>query len=246
MLDHKLITALIAIIVVVILIIVYQFLYIRFAGSPVPAPDIPRMTSYGQGPPLTFVVMGDSTAIGQGAEYEQSIAVQSAQFLAENYSVELTNLGVSGATTRDVKEEQLAEAVSLTPDVVLLAIGANDVTHFSNANQTKLALQTIITTLQDTNSSVDVILTGSPEMGSVDRFPKLTQWIAHQRVLQLNEAFDRVAANTGAVRLPIAEKTGPLFDQNPQLFAADKFHPNATGYATWQPIINDALQTVTK
>ena len=40
---------------------------------------------------------------------------------------------------------------------------------------------------------------------------------------------------------PIAERTGPSFRKDRTLFAADRFHPNARGYALWIAVINDAL-----
>jgi len=49
------------------------------------------------------------------------------------------------------------------------------------------------------------------------------------------------AARLGLIFAPIAEKTGPLFRADPSLFAADRFHPNDRGYATWIPVLNEAL-----
>jgi len=43
----------------------------------------------------------------------------------------LRNLGVSGATWTDVRAAQLPAAVRASPDVVVLAAGANDVTHLT-------------------------------------------------------------------------------------------------------------------
>ena len=40
---------------------------------------------------------------------------------------------------------------------------------------------------------------------------------------------------------PIAAETGPQFRRDPSLFAADRFHPNDRGYATWIPVLNRAL-----
>lgn len=80
-------------------------------------------------PPLAFVVMGDSTAAGRGADYDAGIAVGSARSLAaRGRRVTLTNLAVSGATHADVRASQLDGAVRARPDLVVLSAGANDVT----------------------------------------------------------------------------------------------------------------------
>src|SRR4051812_14556582 len=82
------------------------------------------------GPELTYVVIGDSTAAGQGAgAVEGSIAWETARALARGRRVTMTNLADSGAVAGDVVSDQLAGAEELAPGLVLLAVGANDVTH---------------------------------------------------------------------------------------------------------------------
>src|SRR5687767_9002841 len=76
---------------------------------------------------VTYVVLGDSTAAGQGADYESGIAAVTARHLAERHPIEMTNLGVSGAKLRDVADGQLPAAERLKPDLVLLSASANDV-----------------------------------------------------------------------------------------------------------------------
>ena len=44
----------------------------------------------------------------------------------------------------------------------------------------------------------------------------------------------------------IAEKTGPRFRRDHSLYAADRFHPNDRGYATWLPLLNEALAEATR
>ncbi|HXH04913.1 MAG TPA: SGNH/GDSL hydrolase family protein [Candidatus Nitrosotenuis sp.] len=243
--THKVFYIVLLFVVALFIFVLVQFLYIKYNGQVVPAPKIPRETqTFGEGKPLEFVVLGDSTSIGQGAEYSQSIATKSAEYLARNYKVNLTNFGVSGAITSEVLTQQVDKAVALTPDVVLIATGANDVTKFTPYHTVDESMRAIIQKLKRANPEVEIILTGSPQVGSVTRFPWPTNELARHRVGKINETFDRIAQQENVVRIPLAEETGPLFQNNPSLFAKDNFHPNAAGYATWQPIINRALDTI--
>ncbi len=56
----------------------------------------------GWGPRLVYAVLGDSTGAGQGAPYQQGIAMATARHLARTHTVELTNLSASGATLVEV------------------------------------------------------------------------------------------------------------------------------------------------
>ena len=247
LLEHRwLLTGLLAI-TALALLIVWQVLYImlHYTAS-VPAPDVPRTAErFGtSGPKLKFVVLGDSTSIGQGAQYEQGIARGSARYLARSHQVELTNLGVSGARVADVRSEQLAKAVKFQPDLVLIAIGANDVTHYTRLGSVRTNVAAIITQLQTANSQVQIILTGSPAMGSVARFAPPTQWLAGKRTLQINAVFADVAQQKHVTLLPLAAKTGYAFKHDLSLYAPDNFHPNAAGYALWRAVVNDGLDEV--
>src|SRR4051812_20101261 len=50
-----------------------------------------------------------------------------AEKIAEHGSLEYTNFGVRGLTTREIKEQQLAPALALAPDLVTFFSGTNDV-----------------------------------------------------------------------------------------------------------------------
>src|SRR6267142_4269360 len=125
-----------------------------------------------------YVVMGDSTAAGRGANYEKGIAIATAQHMATSHRVVLTNLGVSGARLRDVVTEQLAAAEQLRPDVVLISVGANDVTHLTPLRSMKTSLLEILRRLRRSNENVAIVVTGSPEIGAPPRVPRVLRPVA--------------------------------------------------------------------
>jgi lysophospholipase L1-like esterase len=204
------------------------------------APSAPR-TFGTSGPPLSYVVLGDSTAAGVGGNYERGVAVETARHVADAHVVVMTNLSVSGARTDDVRRVQLPRALEIRPDLVLLSAAANDVTHLTPIGWVRRDLLAIITALRQANPGVRIVVTGSPDMGSPPRVPWLLRGIAAWRTRQLNRMFMREATAERVGFAAIAERTGPLFRADRSLFASDRFHPNDRGYATWIPVLNEAL-----
>lgn len=206
-----------------------------------PATSRAPVTFGSSGPALTYVVLGDSTAAGEGGTYESGIAISTTKELGRNRQVTMTNLSVSGARMNDVRERQLAAAAALRPDLVLLAAGANDVTHLTWIRSMRADLRSIVQTLTAANPNVKIVLTGSPDMGAPPRIPWLLRGIASLRTQQVNRMFRVEVARHHLQFAPIAAATGPLFRKDHTLFAADRFHPNDHGYATWIPELNEAL-----
>lgn len=246
LMQKPLLAALVLLLGVALAVVAVNLYSIRYGGSPVAVPAIPRgVEQYGQGGPLTYVVMGDSTTIAQGGDYDQGYARQSARYLAvQGYAVRFVNVGVSGARAADIPARQiprLRETAGPRPDVVLIAVGANDITHLTSTGTVARHLSDSIDRLRDLNPDVHVVLTGSPQMGSVPRFAQPVRWFAKVRTGQVNEAVKKLVASKNVTFAPIAEQTGPLFAAHPEYFAADKFHPNNSGYATWTPVVTSAL-----
>jgi acyl-CoA thioesterase-1 len=192
-------------------------------------------------PERTYVVFGDSTAAGQGAIYEKGIAVRTATQLATRFNIQLINLGVSGAVVHDVLTKQLPKAQNLHPDIVLLSVGANDVTHLTSLESIATDLTQIITKLKAQNCAVQIILTGAPDMGTTLLFAQPLRFLAGVQATRINLPFQRVIEKQQVLMTPIAQKTGPIFAKDPSLFASDSFHPNEKGYAVWASVINETM-----
>jgi lysophospholipase L1-like esterase len=225
------------------MVAITNYVLIKTSGSPILAPTIPRDTEiFGNGKPLRYVVLGDSTTIAQGADYADGYVRGTADYLARlGYRVELTNVGISGATASDVAATQATNAGALKPDVALVAVGANDVTHLTRISTVRRGIADTIDRLRAANPDVKIVITGSPQMGSVPRFPQPSKLLARLRTNQLNRMAVVLATVKHVVFAPIAAKTGAIFDAHPEYYAADNFHPNAQGYALWTPVLNAAL-----
>jgi len=218
---------------------------VAMRGEGVPFRVPPRTPErLGRGDPLSYVVIGDSTGVGQGAPYRQGVAARTARALAAEHRVALLNLAVSGATTAEVLRDQAEPAARARPDLVLLAVGANDVTHLTGTGRLRRDLEAIVERLRSRRCDVRIVLTGAPEVGAVPRLAQPLRLVARLRTRQLNGVVTVVAGKPGLGFARIAEETGPLFTRDRTLFAADGFHPNARGYATWVPVVDRALARV--
>lgn len=204
-------------------------------------PHLPR-TFGDAGSPLTYLVVGDSTAAGIGAPYDDGIAVATARHLGATRQVTMHNFAVSGARIRDVLEEQLPQAEGLQPHLVLVSVAANDVTHLTSIPSMRRRLREIVTRLRVANPDVRIVVTGSPDMGSPPRVPWIVRGAASVRTKMVNRMFKREVQRLGIIFAPIAERTGPLFRRDRTLFDTDRFHPNARGYAAWTTVLNEALR----
>ncbi len=197
----------------------------------------------GSGAPVRFLVLGDSTAAGVGADYERGIVLETARHLAGSRRVELVNLTVSGARFRDVLQDQLPRARGVKPDLVLLDVGANDVIHLTSSRSVRRDLEEILRSLLAENCAARIVVTGSPDMGAPPRIPFFLRGIAANRARRINAIARRAVSDHGLTFAPIADRTGPAFRSDRTLFAPDRFHPNAQGYALWVPVLDEALDT---
>lgn len=242
--DMKIFTSLLVALPLIFIIVVVSEAILARKGPKLDFSNpLPVSATLGTGEPLNYVIIGDSTAAGQGTEYKQGIAVKTAEYLALKNAVTWTNFSVSGATTGDVLTNQLDKAVNQKADVVLFSVGANDVTRLTSLRKIKKDLGAIIEKLIAGNCNIKIVLTGSPDMGSVPRFAQPLRGLAGFQTKRVNEVFRQVSEEYQLTFAPIAERTGPEFRKNQSLFAIDKYHPNEDGYKTWQPVLEEALKT---
>ncbi|HSX16879.1 MAG TPA: SGNH/GDSL hydrolase family protein [Patescibacteria group bacterium] len=234
-----------AVLALLLVVAIVELAWIKWSGSAVPRPDISRQPqTIGSGAPLTYVVLGDSTAVSQGGDYAQGYATATAAYLARTHRVAWVNVGVSGARAKDVADAQAKQAVAFKPDVVLVAVGANDVTHVTSSASVRDSLQKTIAQLRAANPNVRIVLTGAPDMGAPPRIPQPLRWLAGIRTTQINKTIAGLADSDRVVFAPIADQTGPAFRANHNLFAADRFHPTTDGYKLWIPVLTRAFDQV--
>lgn len=221
----------------VVLIVVEVVLVLR-RDFPLMDPEQPVNGEFGDpaSPELKFVVLGDSTSVGVGATPDKSFPWLLAERLSERYRVTLNVVGVGGATTADVINTQVDKAIALAPDLILIEIGANDVTHVmppwkvrSNFRQTLERLSATAATL---------VVAGPPEMGNIKIFAEPLRTLSG---LQGDNVTRVIEQETHKAKLPYIDLAGGIEDLNvpPDFpyFSVDSFHPGEGGYSLWAKVM---------
>jgi lysophospholipase L1-like esterase len=200
-----------------------------------PADDAPKADGlYGPyaGEPISVVVLGDSSAAGVGVDTpEQTPGALIAAGLAEiaERPVQLTVVARTAARTSDLAE-QMRRAADVQPDLALVMVGVNDVTHRVRATTSVRLLDEAVRHLRDGGAAV--VVGTCPDLGTVEPIPHPLRWVARRASRRLAAAQTIVAVEAGARTVSVGSILGPEFAAQPgHMFSSDRFHPSAAGYA---------------
>ncbi len=192
----------------------------------------------GTGRPVVW--LGDSTAAGVGASTPGGALPSQVADGLDAADGSVTVLAVSGARVADVLGDQVPKVAALSPELVLISVGANDTIHLTGSGTFRRTYEDVVRALP---SGVPVVLLGVPDMGAITRFHQPLRAIAGWRGRRLDAEIRKVAAGTGAVYADIAGPTGPQFRRDPgRYFAADDFHPGDDGYGLWADAVLRVLR----
>jgi lysophospholipase L1-like esterase len=191
--------------------------------------ELDGLIGTGTGAPLRMVWLGDSTAAGVGAaDADGALPRQVASRLER--PIQLDVLAISGARIDDVLDRQVAKVEDLAPDLVVISVGANDVTHLTSAGA---FFDTYAEVLDAIPEGVEVVLLGVPDMGAPPRLAQPLRYVAGVRGGTLDAKVQELAKGRGLGYVDIAGGTGPQFRRRPELFSADRYHPDTSGYGVW-------------
>ncbi len=186
--------------------------------------------------PLRLAMLGDSTAAGQGVRRAgQTPAALLASGLAAvaERPVDLRNVALPGAMSDDLDRQVtlvLTDPAG-TPEVCVIMIGANDVTHRMPATRSVRHLATAVRRLR--TAGAEVIVGTCPDLGTVEPVYQPLRWLARRVSRQLAAAQTIGVVEQGGRTVSLGEMLGPEFAANPrELFGPDNYHPSAEGYAT--------------
>ncbi len=180
--------------------------------------------------PLRLVVLGDSIAYGTGADrVVDTVGSRLAQVLQhDGYEVDLHVLAVPGATSRNLAA-QVQRAVSLSPDLALIIVGANDLTRMVPPVQAAAALGQAVSAVRAAGAQVVVV--PAPDFADFPAVPPAFRPLVHQACLMLQGQQTAVTEAAGGVVAPVSAELARAFATDPRLYSRDRFHPSSTGYA---------------
>ena len=171
---------------------------------------------------LLYVALGDSAAQGIGASVpNRSYVGVIADHIREltGGAVRVANLSVSGATVALAIADQLPKLAAYSPDIVTVAIGANDIADFDSASFAR-GIRTVFAALPDGTIVADLPCFYLPRN--------------EKKVAIGNRILREIASEFGLTVVPLHEtmKRQGLRGVLTQ-FATDLFHPNDRGYRVW-------------
>ena len=185
-----------------------------------------------KGSVLRMVVLGDSSAAGFGVHRgRQTPGALVATGLSRRLDrpVELRNLAVVGATSARMLH-QVDDALEFSPQLAMILIGANDVTHRAGQAAAVRHLADSVRRLRD--AGCHVVVGTCPDLGAVQPIRPPLRWLVRGWSRQLAAAQTVAVVEAGGRTVSLGNLLGPTFAAQPhRMFARDRFHPSAEGYA---------------
>ena len=177
-----------------------------------------------QGEPggLLYVALGDSTAQGIGASRPERgyVGLLAERLRQQSHRpVRVVNLSVTGAKVGDVLRTQIPALRRLKPDVVTVAIGANDVRSFNSA---------------DFAHRIQLLTAQLPAGTFIADIPWFMSGAWERHAVQAGQEIERDSAAHGLTLVPLHEAMSTRgWSSMLSDFAPDWFHPNDRGYVVW-------------
>lgn len=203
------------------------------------APDCTGWYGKGRpGPAIKLALLGDSSAAGYGVEkVEETPGAQLASGLIDGADrrVYLRSFAFVGAQSSDL-ESQIDKALPMEPDVVLILVGANDVTHTVRPSESVRLLEHGVRRLLDAN--VEVVVGTCPDLGTIEAIPPPLRQVGRSWSRRLAAAQTIAVVEAGGRTVSLGSVLGPEFAASPKvLFGPDQFHPSAAGYSSLASVL---------
>ncbi len=206
----------------------------RRIGKPLgeDAIDADKLWKKSYGDPLRLLLLGDSIAAGLGAERRKdTLGARLAKGLAKELhrSVDLRTAAVVGSESSVLAAQIDGLPASYRPDVAVIVVGGNDVTHRVPVSESVEHLEQAIVRLRSLGA---VVVVGTcPDLGALREVPQPLRSLGSRMSRQLAVAQRAAAVRSGAHVVALATVVGPFFITNPdEMFSLDKFHPSSLGY----------------
>ncbi|MEW2289839.1 SGNH/GDSL hydrolase family protein [Streptomyces sp. NPDC047841] len=192
--------------------------------------DVEAGAATGRGGSSRFVALGDSLTEGVGdpvgAGWRGWAALLAASLAGDGEEVLFTNLAVSGAQTRDVREKQTPAALELRPDLVSVVVGVNDTLRRTfDIHAVAAHLDQVYGSL--TRQGATLLTACLPDPGAMLRLPDALARPLARRQRAVNAVVHALSERYGALHLHAADDR---WTGDRSLWSADRLHPAERGH----------------
>lgn len=187
-------------------------------------------------PPVIYVAIGASDAVGVGATNPNTqgyVPLLIARLPAHSQAL---NLGISGNTIHPTLTNELPVAIAAHPTLITVWMVGNDFRNCTPLNQYSADLETLLAQLQ-TQTHARVFVANLPDMSLLPSFqndaaqvPCFQGQAADQiraQVVQWNAVIAAAVTRHGDVLVDLFHSD---LAQHPELIYSDGFHPSTAGY----------------
>lgn len=184
------------------------------------------------GNPVKLLVLGDSIAAGLGAERpKDTLGARIARGLAKktNRAVNLRTAAVVGSESSALETQMDQLPRRYRPDLAVIVVGGNDVTHRISPAQAVPYLAETIARLQALGARV--VIGTCPDLGTLRPVPQPLRSVLRVASKRMAATQAQAARRAGVKYVMLGRLVGPLFRDHPEeMFSVDRFHPSGTGY----------------
>ena len=206
----------------------------RLIGKPLgeEAPDADRKYKKKYGATIDLLLVGDSIAAGLGAELpKETLGARLATRLAKatHRTVRLRTVARVGSESSMLADQLATLPPSYAPDLAVIVVGGNDVTHRVPVSESVRHLEAAIADLRARGA--EVVVGSCPDLGALRPVPQPLRTLGSRASRQLALSQEAAAVRAGAHAVSLAHVVGPFFATSPdEMFSLDRFHPSAAGY----------------
>lgn len=217
-------------------VLIVQAIAVRRTAQQLSEPPGPRSGRRGEGRVLRVLIIGDSSAAGVGAgSQETALSGQLSKGLAQQFLVDWRLVAKTGATTRSTIRT-LKKQLPRRWDVVVVALGVNDVTRAVPRAIWLRQLGELVDVLEQRFDAKRIYLSGLPPMGQFPLLPHPLRWVLGRQARRLDQGLQTFAENQARCRYLALEVT-----EDPARMAEDGFHPGPSIYAEWAAQLASAI-----
>ncbi len=185
-----------------------------------------------RGDRVELLVLGDSIAAGLGAARPRdTLGAQLARKVGKRIdrSVRLHTAAVVGSESSVLRAQLSGLPDGYRPDVAVIVVGGNDITHRVKHSESVRHLAEAITALRE--RGCEVVVGTCPDLSALAAVPQPLRALAGRASRQLAAAQRDTALDLGARVVSLSDVVGPFFLSQPDaMFAEDRFHPSSQGY----------------
>lgn len=188
---------------------------------------------------INFLAIGESTIAGIGAKtHKEAFTGQFAKHLSRKTgkSVRWNAYGVSGITVRRTIEEIVPNIPKEQMDMIVIALGANDVFKVNSPKKWRNDISELIDILQNKYPDTEIFLANVPMVRDFLALPNpLRYFLSRLAKIQHFNTIDLISKMENVYYFEEVSKVEEDF------FCDDGVHPSVTGYDVWSEAMVEAF-----